>query len=406
MMLGVLLARAGVRVAVLEKHADFLRDFRGDTVHPSTLELMAELGWLWEFLSRPHEQVEALSARAFGQWLPLADFTHLPTACQFLALMPQWDLLNFLVGQGRRYPGFQLLMQTTAESLIEEGGRVVGVRARTAASPASPAGPLEIRAGLTIGADGRHSTVRRAAGFAVRNLGAPMDVLWMRLARRAGDPEQALGYAAAGHILILLDRGEYWQCGLVIAKGGFEALQARGLSAFHAVIDVLVPEMRGRAAEIASWDQVKLLTVTVDRLEQWHRPGVLCIGDAAHAMSPVGGVGINLAIQDAVATANLLWEPLAQGAVQEADLARVQARRMFPVKVTQAVQVAIQNRVVQTVLRRSGDGGERHQVPLALRALQRWPYLRRFPARAVGMGARPEHIHSPDAGLARRSATP
>jgi 2-polyprenyl-6-methoxyphenol hydroxylase-like FAD-dependent oxidoreductase len=383
MMLGLLLARAGVRVTVLEKHADFLRDFRGDTIHPSTLELMHELGILDEFLSRPHQEVRQLTGRVAGESVTIADFTHLPTHCKFLVLMPQWDFLDFLAGKARELDTFELRMDTEVTGLIEEGGRVVGVRVET------HGGPQEIWADLVVGADGRRSVVRQQAGLAVENLGAPIDVLWMRLSRRTDDPGQAFGYVENGHILVMFDRGDYWQCAFVIPKGGFDDIKRRGIEAFRADIAAIVPSMRDRVGELEEWDQIKLLTVLVDRLRRWHRPGLLCIGDAAHAMSPIGGVGINLAIQDAVAAANLLAAPLRRGACADEDLARVQARRELPTRVVQWVQVMAQERVIGPAL--SGKGPQ--QLPFALKLLRWFPMLRRIPARLVGIGIRSEHVH-------------
>ncbi len=300
MMLGFLLARAGVDVLVLEKHADFLRDFRGDTIHPSTLQVMAELGLLDEFLKRPHQEVRELSADIGGERVTIADFSHLPTRCPFVAFMPQWDFLNFLAEQAKRYPTFHLKMQAEVTDLIFDGDRVAGLRAKT------PQGELAVRADLVVGADGRHSTVRALAGLKVEDKGAPMDVLWLRLSKRKDDGAESLGRIDAGRLFVMLDRGDYWQCAFVIPKGGFDELRRRGLPAFRAAIAELKPSLADRVTELQSWDDVKLLTVTVDRLKRWYRPGLLCIGDAAHAMSPVGGVGINLAIQDAVAAANIL----------------------------------------------------------------------------------------------------
>ena len=385
MMLGLLLARAGVSVLVLEKHADFLRDFRGDTIHPSTLEIMHELGLLAEFLRRPHQETRALGAQIGDDFVNVADFTHLPTHCRFLALMPQWDFLDFVTENARRYPTFKLLMEAEVTALIEENGRVNGVRAET------PDGGLTVRADLVVGADGRHSTVRESAGFVVDDLGAPMDVLWMRLSRHADDPGQTLGRIDAGSILVMLNREDYWQCAFVIAKGGFDEIRRRGLPAFREQIARLVPYLRERTLELRDWDDVKLLSVAVDRLRVWYRPGLLCIGDAAHAMSPIGGVGINLAIQDAVAAANILAAPLRQGMVSEDDLGAVQRRREFPTRATQTLQVFVQNRVISRVL----ETRKRIKAPLLLRLLSRWPYLRRFPARIVGLGFRPEHVKTP-----------
>ncbi|HUC70892.1 MAG TPA: FAD-dependent oxidoreductase [Stellaceae bacterium] len=385
MMLGLLLARAGVPVLVLEKHADFLRDFRGDTIHPSTLEIMHELGLLDEFLRRPHQEARTLGAQIGSDFLELADFTRLPTHCRFLALMPQWDFLDFLAEQARRYPTFQLRTRAEVTGLIEQAGRVIGVRAET------PEGGLTVRADLMVGADGRHSTVREKAGFTIDDIGAPMDVLWMRLSRRPDDPGQTLGRIDAGRILVMLNRQDYWQCAFVIAKGGFDEIRQRGLPAFREEVARLVPYLRDRTLELRDWDDVKLLSVAVDRLRKWHRPGLLCIGDAAHAMSPIGGVGINLAIQDAVAAANILAWPLLQGAVAADDLSAVQRRREFPTRATQGLQVFVQNRLISRVL----ANPRAIRAPLLLRLLSRWPYLRRFPARILGLGFRPEHVRAP-----------
>ena len=382
MMLGFLLARAGVRVTVLEKHADFLRDFRGDTIHPSTLELLHELGILDEFLTRPHQEVRQLTGRVAGESVTIGDFTHLPTHCKFLVLMPQWDFLDFLAGKARAFETFELRRETEVTGLIDEGGRIAGVRVKTAG------GPEEIRADLVVGADGRRSVVREQAGLAVENLGAPIDVLWMRLSRRTDDPHQAFGYVENGHILVMFDRGDYWQCAFVIPKGGLDDIKRRGLEAFRADIAAIVPSMRDRVGELGDWSDINLLTVLVDRLRRWHRPGLLCIGDAAHAMSPIGGVGINLAIQDAVAAANILAQPLARGSCADADLARVQKRRELPTRVVQWVQVMAQERVIGPALRGKGP----QQLPFALKLLRWVPMLRRIPARLVGIGIRPEHV--------------
>jgi 2-polyprenyl-6-methoxyphenol hydroxylase-like FAD-dependent oxidoreductase len=387
MMLGFLLARAGVRVTVLEKHADFLRDFRGDTIHPSTLELMHELGLLDAFLELPHSRVERLSGQVGADTIHLADFTHLPTHCKFIALMPQWDFLNFLAEHARRYPTFRLRMRAEVTDLIEENGRIVGVRATT------PEGPLEVRAGLIVGTDGRHSTTRARAGLKVESLGAPIDVLWMRISRRERDPSQPLGRFDRGRILVMLYRGDYWQCAFVIPKGGYDAIRERGLESFRNEVVEIAPFLRDRVGELRDWDDVKLLTVLVDRLERWSCPGLLCIGDAAHAMSPVGGVGINLAIQDAVATANLLAEPLRRGGeIGEEALQAVQRRRTLPTRVTQRLQVIIQDRILGRVL----AARERLSLPWPLVLLRRWTVLRRIPARLIGLGVRPEHVKTPD----------
>jgi 2-polyprenyl-6-methoxyphenol hydroxylase-like FAD-dependent oxidoreductase len=386
MMLGFLLARAGVEVLILEKHGDFLRDFRGDTIHPSTLELMHELGMLEDLLRRPHQEAYQLTGHVSDREVQVADFSHLPTRCRFVAFMPQWDFLDFLAERGRRYPTFHVRMQAEVSGLLVEGEQVRGVSATT------PAGTLEVRAELVIGADGRHSTVRDRAGLAVQDLGAPIDVLWMRLSRRPGDARQPLGRFDRGKIFVMLDRGDYWQCGYVIPKGGIDEIRRRGLEAFHEAVAEIAPFMRDRAQELRDWNDIKLLTVAVDRLTTWYRPGLLCIGDAAHAMSPIGGVGINLAIQDAVAAANILAKPLRDGAVTAADLAKVQRRRMFPTRLTQRLQVFIQNRVISRVL----ASQQRLALPWPLRLLRRWPFLRRIPARLIGIGFRPEHIGTPD----------
>ena len=385
MMLGFLLARAGIEVVVLEKHADFLRDFRGDTIHPSTLEVMHELGLLKEFLKVPHDEVPKLNGQIGGEMLTIADFSHLPTQCKFIALLPQWDFLDFIAAQAKRYPAFKLLTTTEVTELLFEGERVCGVRTKT------PEGELEIRAELVIGADGRHSVVRDKAGLEVMNLGAPIDVLWFRVSRSAGDPPQTLGRIDAGNIMVMLNRGSYWQCAFVIPKGGYELIRERGLPAFREIIAKLAPSLHERMTEIREWDDIKLLTVTVDRLRQWSRPGLLCIGDAAHAMSPIGGVGINLAIQDAVAAANILALAFVRGEVTTADLAAVQQRRMFPTRMTQGLQVLVQNRVISRVLAST----QPIMLPWQLKLVRAWPWLSRIPARVVGMGFRPEHVRTP-----------
>ncbi|HEY2756398.1 MAG TPA: FAD-dependent oxidoreductase [Pseudolabrys sp.] len=387
MMLGFLLARAGVALTVLEKHADFLRDFRGDTIHPSTLELMYELGLLADFLKLPHSRVEHLSGQVGDTTIMLADFSHLPTHCKYIALMPQWDFLDFLADHGKRYPTFDLRMRAEATDLIEEGGRVGGVRAKT------PDGDIEIRADLTVGCDGRHSTLRERAGFKVENLGAPMDILWFRLSRREGDTAETFGHMEAGMMMVMLNRGDYWQCAYVIPKGGIDRVKAKGLEAFRESVAFMSPFLRDRIGEIKTFDDVKLLTVAVDRLPRWHRPGLLCIGDAAHAMSPIGGVGINLAIQDAVAAANILAVPLKEGRVTEALLDAVQQRRTLPMRVIQWLQIRIQNNVLSSVL----GSSERPKPPFAVKFFNRFPVLRRIPARLIGLGVRPEHIRTPQA---------
>jgi len=387
MLLGLLLAREGVDVVVLEKHADFLRDFRGDTIHPSTLEILLELGLLDEFLQRPHQELRDVAARIGDREVRIADFRHVPTHCKFLAMMPQWDFLDFLAGHARRLPNFHLLMQTEAVALSVEHGRVVGVQAR------AQGGRLDLRAAVTVGADGRHSLIRREAGLAVEDLGAPMDVLWLRVARHADDPADLLGQVDAGRAMVMIDRGDYWQCAVLIEKGSFERVRERGMAAFRESVRALAPWLGKRVDELRDWDQVKLLSVTVDRLRTWCRPGLLCIGDAAHAMSPVGGVGINLAIQDAVAAARILAGPLRAHDVDLRTLRRVQRRRAFPARATQRVQLLIQDRLIGPVLRARGP----LKPPWFLTLLTRLPWLRRLPARLIGVGFRPEHLHAPKA---------
>jgi 2-polyprenyl-6-methoxyphenol hydroxylase-like FAD-dependent oxidoreductase len=382
MMLGYLLARAGVKVLVLEKHADFLRDFRGDTIHPSTLEVMYELGLLEKLLRLPHQEVHELNAQVGQMQLTVADFRYLPTRCRFIALMPQWDFLNFLADQAGVYPGFNLRMEAEVSGLIEESGRVTGVEAKT------PNGAVEVSADLIVGADGRNSIVREKAGLKVKDLGAPIDVLWFRISRSPEDPVATMGRFDKGRIFITLNRGEYWQCGYVIPKGQFEEMRRQEFEIFRAEIVKLAPYTRDRVRELRGWDDVKLLTVRVDRLLEWCRPGLLCIGDAAHAMSPVGGVGINLAIQDAVAAANVLFKPLREGQITIDHLRGIQKRRELPTRVTQRLQVIVQRRIIARVLGETGP----LKPPLAVRLLARVPWLRRIPARIVGLGIRPEHV--------------
>ncbi|MGB8753344.1 MAG: FAD-dependent oxidoreductase [Candidatus Sulfotelmatobacter sp.] len=389
MMLGFLLARAGVDVIVLEKHADFLRDFRGDTIHPSTLELMYELGLLDDFLKRPHQEVREIAAQIGSRTVRIGDLTHLPTHCKFLALMPQWDFLNFIAEHGKHYPGFQIRMRTEAIDLIEQSGCVAGVRAK------APDGVIEIRASLTVGADGRQSIVRERAGLQVMDLGAPMDVFWMRISRRPDDAGQTFGHVEPGRMLVLINREEYWQCAYLIPKGTAEEVRKNGIGQFREEIAKLEPLLRDRVGELRDWNDVSLLTVKVDRLKRWWRPGLLCIGDAAHAMSPVGGVGINLAIQDAVAAANILAAKLAAGAVSEKDLQAIQQRREFPTRATQKLQLAIQNAVIERVL----SSAHPLTIPWPIKLMQRLPRLLGLTARIVGMGFRPEHVRTPEIAL-------
>jgi len=387
MMLGLLLARAGVDVVILEKHADFLRDFRGDTVHPSTMEVMHELGILEEFLKRPHQKVRQLFLQMGSSAAPVADFSRVPARCKFIAFMPQWDFLDFLTDEARKYEGFHLHMHTEVKGLIEREGKVAGVSAHFSE------GLREIHAQLVVGADGRDSDVRQAAAaLSVENLGAPMDVLWFRISRLTSDRSEVLARVESGRMLVMLDRGDYWQCAYVIPKDGFEAVRRDGLKNLQGEIAKLAPFIENRIGEIGSWDDVKLLTVAVDRLRTWYKPGLLCIGDAAHAMSPIGGLGINLAIQDAVAAANILAGPLKSGEVTIEHLKAVQSRREFPTRLTQRIQLAAQNRLISRVLK----GGKELELPWAFRMLQRFPILRSVPAWLAGVGVRPEHVRTPD----------
>jgi 2-polyprenyl-6-methoxyphenol hydroxylase-like FAD-dependent oxidoreductase len=388
MVLGLLLARAGIDAIVLEKHGDFLRDFRGDTIHPSTLEAMNDLGFFDELLALPHQKAAQLSAQIGDVTIPLADFSHLPTRAKFIAIMPQWHFLDFLARKASAYPGFRLVMRADVTALIEENGLIKGVVAQT------PDGQLDVRADLTIGADGRHSTTRQAARLVPQDIGAPMDVLWFRLGRKAGDPAETFGHAEAGRMLILINRGERWQCGYVIAKGALTRMQTEDIAGFRQRVAEMAPFTADRIAEIGSWDDVKLLTVAIDRLPVWHRPGLLCIGDAAHAMSPVGGVGINIAIQDAIAAANLLAPVFKhKERPDENDLAAVQKRRTRAVRWTQAAQILIQNRVITGLLGRE----TKLAPPAILKFVARLPLARRIIGRLVGLGVQPERISSPAA---------
>ncbi|HJZ32577.1 MAG TPA: FAD-dependent oxidoreductase [Hyphomicrobiaceae bacterium] len=385
MMLGLLLARAGLAVEVLEKHGDFLRDFRGDTIHPSTLEIIYELGLIDAFLQRPHQRVERIGAVIGDTPVSIADFSRVPTHCRFIALMPQWDFLDFIALNAKRYNGFRLRLNTEATSLVAEQGRIVGV------SATAPEGRLDIYADLIVAADGRHSQLRKSAGLPVKDLGAPIDVLWMRLAKRPGDPAQTLGRVAAGALLVMLDRGDYWQCAYVIGKGEAERIRGEGIASFRSKVAAVAPELSERLDELKDWDDVKLLSVAVDRLTTWTRPGLLFIGDAAHAMSPIGGVGINLAIQDAVAAANLLADPLRNERLTLRHLEAVQERRLFPTRATQRLQVLVQNNVLKRLL----ASHTTPKPPLPVRLLDRFPVLQRIPARLIGVGIRPEHVGTP-----------
>ena len=391
MMTGYLLARAGVDVVVLEKHADFNRDFRGDTIHPSTLDLVYELGLLDEFLKLPHQEFSQLKGIFNGHVVPMADFSRLPTHCKLIAFMPQWDFLNFFSAEARRFPSFVLQMEHEVVDLIFDQQRVAGVRVKT------PDGERDFRADLVIGADGRHALTHTRAGFQIQELGVPIDVLWMHISKREGDPEQLFGFFRHGKLLVLINRDTYYQAGFVIPKGGIETIKQRGLRALHRDIVALAPFLRDRIAELDDWSKIKLLTVQINRLRSWCREGLLCIGDSAHAMSPAGGVGINLALQDAVATANLLAARLKAGAVSVADLRLVQKRREWPTRVIQAMQAFIHRRVVTGRESKSGDS-----LPILLKFLQWLPVFQSLPARLIGIGPRPEHIHSPVANGDRR----
>ena len=388
MVAGLLFARAGVRTVVLEKHADFLRDFRGDTVHPSTLRIFSELGLLDRLMERPHDKVRDITAFVGGERVEVADFSRFDPRWNFIAMMPQWEFLDFVADEARRYPNFTLAMEAEAKGLVSEAGRVVGVSYRSGGEE------REIRSRLVIASDGRRSVLRDEAALPLRSFGAPMDVFWFRLPKQRTAKNESTGFFAGGRIMAMIDRGDYWQCAYVFAKGQAEEVRARGLEAFRADVAAVGAPMAPQVEAIAGWDDVKLLTVALDRLERWHRPGLLVIGDAAHAMSPIGGVGINVAVQDAVAAANILAGPLARGADPDPLLARVQARRMPAVRAVQAFQDAAQKRIIGRVL--ATDGPVR--VPLPLRLLGRFPLLRRLPAAFLGFGVRPEHVRSPAAG--------
>jgi 2-polyprenyl-6-methoxyphenol hydroxylase-like FAD-dependent oxidoreductase len=390
MMLGYLFGRAGIETVVLEKHADFFRDFRGDTVHPSTLQVMDELGLIDGFLKVPHQQLQKMDGRFGDESIRVADLGRLNVKYPFIAMMPQWDFLNFLRESGKRFSSLQVMMNTNATDLIWSGDRVVGVTAAT------PEGPIEIRAGLTIGCDGRHSVVRERARLEVEEIGAPMDVLWFRAGRRPNETENLFARVQTGKMLVTFDRGDYWQCAYVIAKGQFDAVKARGLDAFRNDVAGMAPVLGAGMSDVKSWDDIKLLTVAINRLKRWALPGLLCIGDAAHAMSPVGGVGVNLAIQDAVATANLLAAKLVAlkaslGCPSEEELDAVQERRTFPVRMTQAMQVMVQNNLISRVI---APGEKPIRVPMFLRIISSVPWLQTLAGRLMAIGVRPEHVHS------------
>ncbi len=393
MMLGYLLGRAGIETVVLEKHADFFRDFRGDTVHPSTLQVMDELGLIDGFLKLPHQQLQQLDGRFGDESVRLADLARLSVKYPFIAMMPQWDFLDFLRESGKRFSSLAVLMNTNATDLIWSGERVAGVTADT------PEGPVEIRAGLTIACDGRHSAMRQRAKLEVQEIGAPMDVLWFRAGRRANETENLFARIQAGKMLVTFDRGDYWQCAYVIAKGQFDAVKARGLDVFRNDVTGMAPVLGAGMSDVKTWDDVKLLTVAINRLKRWTRPGLLCIGDAAHAMSPIGGVGVNLAIQDAVATANLLAAKLvalkaSRACPSEQELQAVQHRRTFPVRMTQAMQVIVQNNIISRAIK---PDDKPLRTPIVLRVISSVPWLQAQAARLLAIGVRPEHVHSPAA---------
>lgn len=382
MMLGLLLARTGVKVVVLEKHGDFLRDFRGDTIHPSTMQVMHEIGVLDDFLKLPHHKLSRFGAQFGDRRVQIADFSHLPVKAPYIAMMPQWDFLAFIARQGARWPTFKLLMHSEAHDLIEKDGRVVGVRATVDGQA------QEIRASLVVGADGRNSTVRQKTGLELEILGAPMDVLWFRLSHKPTDQAESMGRFDRGSLLVMIDRGDYWQCAFAIPKGTADKVRGEGIETFRATIAQLMPFLSDRMHELATIDDLKLLTVAVERLKKWWKPGVLCIGDAAHTMSPIGGVGVNIAVQDAVAASNILAAPLREGRLADEHLQTLQAYRMRPVRMTQAAQVFLQNRLVAPALAGTGP----ITVPWPIRLLNRFPLLRRLPARAMGLGVQPEHV--------------
>jgi 2-polyprenyl-6-methoxyphenol hydroxylase-like FAD-dependent oxidoreductase len=387
MMLGYLLGRAGIDVVVLEKHADFFRDFRGDTVHPSTLQVMDELGLSDGFLKLPHQRLQKMDGMFGGASVRIADLGRLHVKFPFIAFMPQWDFLNFLRESGNKFKSLKVMMSTEATDLVQDGARITGVRAKT------PEGMIDIEADLTVACDGRHSLLRERAGLAVEEIGAPMDVLWFRAGKRANETESVFARVDPGSMMVTFDRGDYWQCAYVIAKGQYDTVKAGGLPALLDDVARMAPILKSGLADVKSWDDVKLLTVAINRLTRWTRPGLLCIGDAAHAMSPIGGVGVNLAVQDAVATANLLAAKLVNGCPPEDELDAVRRRREFPVRMTQRMQVVAQNNIVSAALK---PGGAPLKVPLAVRLITAVPWLQGITARFIGLGVRPEHVHSPE----------
>lgn len=382
LMLGYLLARAGVPVTVVEKHGDFLRDFRGDTIHPSTLEVMEELGLIDRFLALPHTRAPKLTAQMGGQTITMADFSRLPVKHRFIAFMPQWDFLNFLAAEAARYPHFRLIMNAKVTGLIEAPQGLGGLVVET------QEGPLAIRSRLVVGADGRNSIVREKAGLSVESFGSPSEVVWMKLSKQAGDPNEVMGHAGPRQGFVLIDRGDYWQCGYVVRGTTFAEIKAKGIKAFRQMVADVSPLPSSRVEEVVTFDDTSLLTVRIDRLQKWWRPGLICIGDAAHAMSPIGGVGVNLAIQDAVATANILGRPLREGRLSDEDLAAVEKRRLFPTKATQKLQLMMRSS------RRTdqADAAKRKGPPAFIRGIARWPVLAHLAGRLMGLGFRMEHV--------------
>lgn len=384
MMLGLLLARANVDVTVIEKHADFLRDFRGDTIHPSTLEIIAQLGFIREFLALPHTRAEKLHAEIGGRKIAIADFSWLPVKNRFIAFMPQWDFLNFIAGKAGQFENFRLLMSAPVKELIQDDGRVRGLVVET------PEGALNIEADLVIGADGRNSIVREKAGLEIESFGVPTEVVWMRLSKQAGDPDETMGHAGPRQGFVLIDRGDYWQCGYLVRKGTYAEFKEQGLEAFRERVAEVCPLPRERLSEIGSWDDAWLLTVRIDRLKQWWKPGVICIGDAAHAMSPIGGVGVNLAIQDAVAAANVLIPILsARRAIADTDLAAIEKRRTFPTKATQRLQLMMRSKNKKD----QADAKKAKGPPAFVLAIMRFPLLAHLAGRLIGLGFRREKIN-------------
>ncbi|MUZ74053.1 FAD-dependent oxidoreductase [Agrobacterium vitis] len=387
LMLGLLLARAGVNVTVVEKHGDFLRDFRGDTLHPSTLEVMHELGLLEDLLKLPHVQAPTLHAEIGGRDVTMADFSRLPTRCRFIAFMPQWDFLDFLAREAGKYPNFRLLMNARVETLLEGADGVAGLTAST------PQGLVTLRSRLVVGADGRHSVTRAKAGLEVESFGSPSDVLWFKLSHQPQDPPYTMGHGGPRQGFVMIDRGDYWQCGYIVRKGSFDTVKARGIEAFRQAVALVSPLSPERVQEVTSFDDLYLLSIRIDRLKRWWKPGLICIGDAAHAMSPIGGVGVNLAIQDAVAAANRLVKPLLSGEPLDAHLAAIEKRRLFPTKATQKLQLMMRRKPKAEDEAMANEAPAKPSGPPAfLKTIARWPLLAHIAGRLIGLGFRPEHV--------------